>query len=50
MFPAGVEPVILASERPQTHALDGSATAIGKFDNHFDKFRYIFYFSPYPFE
>jgi hypothetical protein len=30
MPPAGFEAAILASERPQTHALDGAATGIGK--------------------
>jgi hypothetical protein len=30
--PAGFEPAIPASERPQTHALDRAATAIGKND------------------
>jgi hypothetical protein len=29
MFPAGFEPTIPASERPQTHALDRAATGIG---------------------
>ena len=29
MSPAGFEPAIPASERPQTHALDRAATAIG---------------------
>jgi len=29
MPPAGFEPTILASERPQTHALDRVATSIG---------------------
>ena len=29
MPPAGLEPAIPASERPQTHALDGAATGIG---------------------
>jgi hypothetical protein len=29
MPPAGLEPVIPASERPQTHALDRAATGIG---------------------
>jgi hypothetical protein len=34
MPPAGFEPTIPASERPQTHALDGVATGIGRdFDN-----------------
>jgi hypothetical protein len=28
---AGFEPATLASERPQTHALDGAATGIGSF-------------------
>jgi hypothetical protein len=28
---AGFEPAIPASERPQTHALDGAATGIGTF-------------------
>jgi hypothetical protein len=27
--PVGFEPTILASERPKTHALDGTATGIG---------------------
>ena len=31
MFPAGFEPVIPASEQPQTHALDCAATGIGAF-------------------
>jgi hypothetical protein len=30
MTPAGFEPIIPASERPQTHALDGAATGIGR--------------------
>jgi hypothetical protein len=30
MPPAGLEPKILASDRPQTHALDGAATGIGE--------------------
>jgi hypothetical protein len=30
--PAGFEPAIPASERPQTHALDSAATGIGEFD------------------
>jgi hypothetical protein len=29
MPPVGFEPTILLSERPQTHALDRTATAIG---------------------
>ena len=29
MLPAGFEPAIPASERPQTHALDRAATGIG---------------------
>jgi hypothetical protein len=29
MRPAGFEPAIPASKRPQTHALDGAATGIG---------------------
>jgi len=29
MHPAEFEPTIPASERPQTHALDGEATGIG---------------------
>jgi hypothetical protein len=29
MPPAGLEPTIPASERQQTHALDGAATGIG---------------------
>jgi len=28
--PAGLEPAIPASERPQTHAVDGAATGVGK--------------------
>jgi hypothetical protein len=33
MPPAGFEPTIPASERPQTHALDGAALGIGiRFD------------------
>ena len=37
MTPAGFEPAIPASERPQTHALDRAANGIGKdvFNNHF---------------
>jgi hypothetical protein len=31
---AGFEPTILASERPQTHALDRSANGIGMFPNY----------------
>jgi hypothetical protein len=31
MPPAGFEPLIRASERPQTHALDCAATGIGPF-------------------
>jgi hypothetical protein len=30
MLPAGFEPTIPASERPQIHALDGAATGISK--------------------
>jgi len=30
MLPAGFEPAIPASKRPQTHALDGAATGIGR--------------------
>jgi hypothetical protein len=30
MPPAGFEPAILASERPQTHVLDRTATVIGE--------------------
>ena len=30
MLPAGFEPAIPASERPQTHALDCTATGIGQ--------------------
>jgi hypothetical protein len=30
MLPAGFEPTIPASERPQTHALDRAATGIGE--------------------
>jgi hypothetical protein len=29
MLPAGFEPAIPATERPQTHAFDGAATGIG---------------------
>ena len=29
MPPAGFEPTVSAGERPQTHALDGAATATG---------------------
>ena len=29
MPPAGLEPIIPASERPQTHALDSAATGLG---------------------
>jgi hypothetical protein len=32
MPPVGFEPAIPASERPQTHALDRTATGIGRFD------------------
>ena len=32
MLPAGFEPTIPTSDRPQTLALDRSATDIGKFD------------------
>jgi hypothetical protein len=31
MPPAGFEPTIPASERPQTHALDRAATGIGRY-------------------
>jgi bisphosphoglycerate-independent phosphoglycerate mutase (AlkP superfamily) len=31
MPPVGFEPAIPASERPQTHALEGAATRIGKY-------------------
>jgi hypothetical protein len=31
MPPAGFEPSIPASERPQTHTLDGGATGIGEY-------------------
>jgi hypothetical protein len=34
MPPAGFEPTIPASERPQTHALDRAATAIGESRNY----------------
>jgi hypothetical protein len=30
----GFEPAITASERPQTHALDGWATGIGNIDHY----------------
>jgi hypothetical protein len=33
MPPAGFEPAIAASERPQTHALDRAATGIGQLPN-----------------
>ena len=32
MPPAGFEPTIPASERPQTHALDRAATGIGQLE------------------
>ena len=32
MPPAGFEPAIPASERPQTYALDRAATGVGKLD------------------
>jgi hypothetical protein len=32
MPPVGFEPTIPVSERPQTHALDGTATEIGTVD------------------
>ena len=38
MLLAGFEPAIPASERPQTHALDGAATGIGTFVNYMSKF------------
>jgi len=31
MFPAGLEPTIPASERPQTHPLDRAATGTGTY-------------------
>jgi hypothetical protein len=34
MPPAGFEPAIPASERPQTHALDCAATGIGSFKSY----------------
>ena len=33
MPPVGFEPAIAASERPQTHAVDRVATAIGLYNN-----------------
>jgi len=30
MTPAGLEPILLKSERPQTHALDRAAITIGR--------------------
>jgi hypothetical protein len=30
MPPAGFEPAVPASERPQTHALDGAANGLGR--------------------
>jgi hypothetical protein len=30
MAPAGLEPAVPASDRPQTHALDRAATGIGE--------------------
>jgi hypothetical protein len=33
MPPAGIEPAISASERPQTHTLDRTATGIGIIQN-----------------
>jgi hypothetical protein len=38
MPPAGFESVIPAGERLQTHALDGSATGIGKKGKEFSKY------------
>jgi hypothetical protein len=32
MPPVGFKPTILVSERPKTHALDSTATGIGKMD------------------
>jgi hypothetical protein len=37
MPPAGIEPPIPASERPQTHALDRAATGIGLDKSDFSK-------------
>ena len=37
MSPSGFEHAILASERPQTHALDRAATGIGYFKLIFKK-------------
>ena len=37
MPPAGFEPAIPASERPQTHALDHAATGIGIKQNYWDQ-------------
>ena len=37
MPPAGIEPPIPASERPQTHALDRAATGIGLDKSEFSK-------------
>ena len=34
MPPAGFEPAIPASVRPQTHALDRAATGIGRYTNY----------------
>ena len=39
MAPAGFEPAVPASERPQTHALDPAATGVGKYKrNQFHDF------------
>jgi hypothetical protein len=37
MPPVGFEPTILASDRPQTHALDRTATEIGIYPASVDK-------------
>jgi hypothetical protein len=41
MPPVGFEPTILVSERPQTHALDRTATGIGSSSYYY--FYYYYY-------
>jgi hypothetical protein len=40
MPPAGLEPAISASERPQTHALDRAANGIGKLKELHNRFQH----------
>jgi hypothetical protein len=40
---AGFEPVIPATKRPQTYALDYAATGIGNYINKWMKFFFRFY-------